>query len=166
MKNKNLRADIWLFIATAVYFIMNGAQLWETAIMVPAWTAAPPESLFFFKGTYGLDFKYFWIIVHSIHEIILLAALVFNWQFRTRRNLMLILLLFHIGIRIWTLQYFAPTIIEFQAMEVTPMIDSTLVERAAHWRNLNYLRVGIFFLINIGYATLFFLKPQKVTNDK
>ena len=160
-QDNQYRANLWLFIATAAYFLMNGAQLWETAIMIPAWTAAPPESLFFFNGPYGLDFKNFWIIVHSSHEVLLILALIFNWPFKKRRNLMLLLLVAHIGVRVWTLQYFAPTIIEFQAIEVEDMINSTLADKASRWRNLNYLRVGLFFIINLGYACLLFFTPKK-----
>lgn len=163
-RDNQYRAQLWLFIATAAYFIMNGAQLWETAIMIPAWTAAPPASLFFFKGPYGLDFKNFWIIVHSSHEVLLIMALIFNWRFKKRRNIMLLLFGAHIGVRVWTLQYFAPAIIEFQAIEVKDMIDSTLVDKASRWRNLNYLRVGLFFLINLGYASLLFFNPNKKSN--
>lgn len=154
------RADLWLFLAVSLYFLMNGAQLWETAIMIPAWTAAPPQSLYFFNGPHGLDFKYFWIAIHSIHEVFLLLALIYNWKWTGRRNMMLVLFVIHIGIRVWTLQYFAPTIIEFQAMEPSHMIDSQLVEKANLWKNLNYLRVGLFFMVNLGYAYLLTLGPK------
>lgn len=151
---QNNRANKWLFYAVALYFVMNGAQLWETAIMVPAWTAAPPESLFFFKGTYGLDFKYFWIIVHSIHEVVLLVAIILNWSRRNRRNIMLLLFAAHAAVRIWTLTYFAPTLMEFMAMEVRPGTDTALLEKANTWKMLNYLRVAIYVLVNVGYAAL------------
>jgi hypothetical protein len=39
------RAEIWLFITTHIYFLMNGAQIFETAVFVPKWTASPPETL-------------------------------------------------------------------------------------------------------------------------
>ncbi|WP_439484344.1 transposase [Cyclobacterium plantarum] len=152
------RANFWLFLALSLYFLMNGAQLWETAIMVPAWTAAPPESLHFFQEPYGVDFKVFWIVVHSTHELVLIIALIFNWPFKSRRNAMVVLLVIHIGIRAWTLQYFAPTIIEFQAMEAAPVVIPELVEKAETWKSLNYIRVGLFYLVNLGYALLFTTK--------
>lgn len=71
------RAEVWLFITTLAYFFMNGAQVFETAALVPKWTAAPPESFHFFRGKYGIDLKTFWIIVHSLHEITFLLAIVF-----------------------------------------------------------------------------------------
>lgn len=165
MNDKILRADKWLYIATALYFVMNGAQLWETSIMVPAWTAGPPASLFFFKTAYGLDFKLFWILVHSVHEIFLLLALFFNWRFRQRRNAMLFLLLIHTGLRVWTLQYFAPTLMSFMAMDVKPVVDPGLLERATTWKNLNYLRVGLYILVNLGYVFIPKLKTDYVPKN-
>lgn len=149
------RADSWLFLSIVAYFMMNGAQLWETAIIIPTWTQAPPASLIFFQGPYRLDFKYFWIVVHSVHEVIFILALIFNWKIRDRRLPMALLFLAHIGVRAWTLVYFVPTIIDFQQMPIVNNIDPHLEERAARWKNLNYLRVGLFFTINTALAFLF-----------
>jgi uncharacterized membrane protein len=142
------KATRWLFYAICAYFIMNGAQVWETALMVPAWTAAPPSSLIFFQKPYGLDFKVFWIVIHGVHEIIFITALVFNWKIKKRRNLILLVLAGHIAVRVWTLLYFAPTIITFQQLPYSDTVDIALQEKAAHWRNLNYVRVAIFFALN------------------
>ncbi len=154
------KADKWLFYSICAYFIMNGAQLWETALMVPAWTAAPPASLIFFQKPYGLDFKVFWIVTHGIHELIFIAALIFNWKIKPRRNAMLLILAGHIAVRAWTLLYFAPTIIEFQHVPPGHTIDTLLVQKAALWRHLNYLRVGIFFLLNFSLIPVFNLKHK------
>lgn len=160
MVNKTPEADRWLYVATALYFVMNGAQLWETALMVPAWTAGPPASLFFFKTEYGLDFRLFWIIVHSVHEVFLLLALFFNWQIRQRRNSMIVLLAMHIALRVWTLQYFAPTLMTFMAVEVRPVVDPVLLEKATLWKNLNYLRVGLYILVNLGFVFICGIKKD------
>lgn len=53
------RALFWLVTTTAMYFLMNGAQIFETVLIVPKWTAAPPASLAMFQGEFGLDFKTF-----------------------------------------------------------------------------------------------------------
>lgn len=149
--NKSTR---WLLGCIMAYFVMNGAQLWETAIMVPAWTAAPPASLHFFQGFYGLDFKVFWIVVHAVHEVIFIIALIMNWKEKQRRNPLLLLFIAHLAVRAWTLMYFAPTIIWFQSLPVSTAVDPVLVEKAALWKNLNYLRVGLFSAINLGMLLL------------
>lgn len=167
--NKNIEIDTptkWLFLTIFVYFIMNGAQLWETAIIIPAWTAAPPKSLHFFQGDYALDFKWFWIIIHSIHEIIFIITLILNWKIVKRRNRLLILFFSHVAVRIWTMIYFVPLIIEFQNMESSMEIIEDLVEKAGGWRFWNYFRVGLFFIINLLLVFLLFGKNNEKNISK
>jgi len=157
------KATRWLFYCICAYFIMNGAQVWETALMVPAWTAAPPSSLIFFQKPYGLDFKVFWIVTHGIHELIFIAALFFNWKIMKRRNLILLVLAGHVAVRVWTLTYFAPTIMEFQQLPYSNTVDVSLQEKAARWANLNYVRVAIFFALN--FLLIIALKIKETNNE-
>src|SRR5688572_18515074 len=113
------RAEAWLLITTLIYFLMNGAQIFETAVIVPKWTADPPHSFQLFQGKYGLDFKWFWIVVHSLHEITFIVAIIFCWKLDPIRNGLLILFAVHFAVRVWTLAYFAPNIIDFQKIANT-----------------------------------------------
>jgi hypothetical protein len=148
------RALSWLVVTTALYLLMNGAQIFETLLVVPAWTAAPPASLGMFQGEYRLDFKTFWIAFHSLHEITFIVALVFCWKLKSVRQWLLALLVVHIAIRVWTVAYFAPTIIEFQRTPVSSTIDPTLLQRAAQWRHMNVIRVSIFLAVNLALLPL------------
>lgn len=148
------RAETWLFITTLTYFLMNGAQIFETAVIVPKWTASPPESFQIFKGKYALDFKVFWIVLHSIHEITFILAIIFCWKLDIIRNWLLILFAVHFAVRVWTLAYFAPNIIEFQRIANTTTDGSELLSRTILWRNLNYVRVGVFVGISIALIPL------------
>jgi hypothetical protein len=142
------RALVWLVTTTVVYFLMNGAQIFETVLIIPVWTAAPPASLVMFQREFRLEFKTFWIIFHSLHELTFIAALVFSWRLRAVRRWILTLLIVHMAVRVWTVAYFAPTIIAFQSMPHSATIDPTLVEQAARWRNLNIVRVTLFVAVN------------------
>jgi len=155
---------LWLVATTALYFLMNGAQIFETALIVPSWTASPPESLGMFQGKHRLDFKVFWIVFHSVHEITFILALVFCWKIPGVRNWLLGLLIAHIAVRVWTIMYFAPTIIAFQQMPQAPSVDPDLVAKAARWRNLNYLRVAIFMAVNVALLPLIFRVARLLAN--
>jgi hypothetical protein len=150
------QALLALVVTTALYLLMNGAQIFETALIIPAWTAAPPASLGMFQGPYRLDFKVFWITLHSLHEITFILALVLCWKLPDVRNRLVVLLVVHIAVRLWTVLYFAPTVIAFQGMPYSAAIDEGLVAKAARWRNWNYLRVAIFMAVNIGLLPLIF----------
>jgi hypothetical protein len=147
------RAEIWLCLTTLIYFLMNGAQIFETAVIVPKWTASPPETFQMFKGKYGLDLKAFWIIIHSLHEITFILAVIFCWKLDIR-NPLLILFTIHFAVRIWTLVYFAPNIIEFQKIANLESVGTDLLNKTTMWRNLNYIRVGIFIVVSIGLIPL------------
>ena len=148
------RATTWLFITTLVYFLLNGAQIFETAVIVPKWTASPPESFQLFKGKYGLDLKKFWIISHSIHEITFVLAIIFCWKISLIENWLIILFTVHFAVRIWTLVYFAPNIIEFLKIANTSKGGTDLTRRANLWKSLNYIRVGIFIVVSAGFIPL------------
>ena len=160
------RAETWLCITTLLYFLMNGAQIFETAVIVPKWTAAPPESLQMFKGKHGLDFKVFWIVMHSIHEITFILAIIFCWKLDPIRNWLIILFAVHFSVRAWTLAYFAPNIIDFQKLANSTSFGTDLVSRTALWRTLNYIRVGIFVAVSVGLIPLclriMHLAPPKI----
>jgi hypothetical protein len=148
------RAATWLFITTLAYFLMNGAQIFETAVIIPKWTASPPESFRLFKGKYGLDFKPFWVTLHSVHEITFILAIVFCWRVDPVRTWLIILFCIHFAVRVWTLVYFAPNIIEFINIANTSKTGADLPDRARRWRLLNYIRVGAFIAVSIGLIPL------------
>ena len=150
------RAELSLLITILFYFLMNGAQIFETAVIVPKWTAAPPDSLHFFKGPYKLDFKVFWIVMHTLHEITFIVAIVCCWQLIPVRNWLLLLFIIHFAARVWTLAYFAPNIISFQKIADTAQATTELLKRAVQWRNLNYLRVAIFLMVSLALLPLYF----------
>ncbi|WP_454522315.1 transposase [Dyadobacter jiangsuensis] len=142
-------ANMSLLITTVAYLLLNGAQLFETAVLVPVWTAAPPASLHLFHGPYGLDFKAFWIVAHSLHEVTFLAALILNWKIPARRKALLAVFVAHIVVRAWTLLYFAPVIISFQQIPAADIVDQMLVQKAARWREMNLVRVAAFMVLSL-----------------
>jgi hypothetical protein len=148
------RAELWMLITTITYFLMNGAQIFVTAVLVPKWTAKPPETFSYLTDKNGISLKTFWIIFHSLHELTFILAIVFCWKLVGIRNGLLILFAVHFPVRVWTLSYFAPNIIEFQKIAEGLNSATDLVKRANVWKTLNYVRVGIFIAVSIGLIPL------------
>lgn len=144
------KAEFWLCISTLIYFLMNGAQIFETLVLVPKWTASPPETFKLLLDGQGTSLKSFWIIFHSIHEITFLIAIIFCWKIDPIRNWLLILFAIHFAVRVWTINYFAPNIIDFQKIAENPTPAKDLINRTSMWKTLNYIRVLIFITISIG----------------
>lgn len=148
------RAEIWLLITLLFYFLMNGAQIFETAVLVPKWTASPPESLKLLADKNGASLKTFWIILHSLHEITFILAIVFCWKIDPVRNWLLILFVLHFAVRVWTILYFAPQIMNFEKIACTGSNFPNLEHSVALWQTFNYIRVGAFILFSIGLIPL------------
>lgn len=149
------RAELWLFVTILAYFLMNGAQIFETAVLVPKWAASPPESFQMFQGRHGLDLKVFWIVTHSLHEITFILAIIFCWKLGPIRNYLLMLFAIHFLVRVWTLWYFAPNMMDFQKIANTSDAGVDLFYRTSMWKTLNYIRVGIFVAVSFGLIPLY-----------
>ena len=149
------RAEAWLLITILIYFIMNGAGIFETAVLVPKWSSSPPESFQIFRGEHGIDLKIFWIVMHSVHEITFIVAIIFCWQIPGVRETLMLLFAVHFGVRVWTMAYFAPNIIEFQRIANTGEQAADLPFRTTRWRNLNYIRTFTFVAVSVGMVAVF-----------
>ncbi|SCY90957.1 hypothetical protein SAMN02927916_3982 [Flavobacterium anhuiense] len=148
------RAEIWLCITTLIYFLMNGAQIFETLVFVPKWTESAPENFKLLLDGKGSSLKVFWIIFHSLHEIAFILAIIFCWKIDPVRNWLLVLFAAHFAVRAWTLSYFAPNIIDFQKIAENPSLAKDLAERTSLWQTLNYIRVIIFLVISCALIPL------------
>jgi len=148
------RAELSVLITTLMYFLMNGAQVFETLVFVPRWTNAPPSNFNLLLDGRGASLKNFWIVFHSLHEITFILAIIFCWKIDPVRNWLLILFAIHFAVRVWTLSFFAPNIINFQKVAEDPSLAKDLVSRTSLWQTLNYLRVAIFIAISLGLIPL------------
>jgi hypothetical protein len=149
MKPNYKWANLSLLATTTIYVFINGAGAFETLVIAPKWAANPPASLGMFQGDYALDFKNFWITAHSLHEVCFIAAIILNWKIAARRRVLLIVFAIHLALRVWTILYFVPNIIAFQQIPVGEVVDETLRQNAQKWKNLNYLREGLFTILSL-----------------
>lgn len=148
------RAEIWLCITTLLYFLMNGAQIFETLLFVPKWASSPPDTLKLLQDENGVSLKFFWIILHSLHEITFILAIAFCWKIDPVRNWLLILLIIHVAVRVWTLAFFAPNIIQFQNLASATSVSQEIITRISLWKILNYIRVAVYIAVSIGFIPL------------
>lgn len=134
-----------------IYFLMNGAQIFETLVFVPRWASGNVSNLQILNTEIkSANLKYFWILFHSIHEIIFLVSLVFCYQLEGIGNCLLLLFILHMAVRVWTVAYFAQKIIRFQSLAITVGYHSHEgTNEIKTWVFLNYFRVSIYIGISI-----------------
>lgn len=152
--SKKALADQALLVTTVIYLLINGAGIWEEANIIPLWTSAPPASLHIFQGDYGLRYKSFWIIAHSVHEVFFILAIILNWNISGRRNPLLIIFCAHTVIRVWTILYFAPVLMEFWEYPISDTIDPLLKAKADAWAFRSHIRSAVFLLLSFAMIPL------------
>lgn len=150
-KNSLSIAKYSLVLNVLIYFSMNGAQIFETFVFVPRWACGKDPNLSILHTEYkSADLKYFWILFHSIHEIIFLVSLIFCFPLEGIGNYLLYLFIFHMGIRVWTIIYFANKIIWFQSFAHTiEKLPIKVLHEIRKWIFWNYFRVSLFIGISI-----------------
>lgn len=150
------RAELWVCLTALLYFLMNGAQIFETLVFVPKWTASPPHDFKLLLDGKGTSLKIFWIVMHSLHELAFILAIIFCWKLTPVRYWLLVLFALHFLVRVWTLTYFAPNIIDFQKTAADPSHVKDLVKRVTDWQTWNYVRVALYIILSIAFIPLCF----------
>lgn len=143
----NLR-HILLLLVIALNFIIIGAGLWETVNVVPVLTEAPPASFKILQEPYGLHYVHFWIIMHSVFEVLFLITVALYWKNRPMRNKLGLVFLLHMLVRISTFTYFAPVMLEVFDTPAADVIEPELYATMKQWQFFNYMRMGAEFALS------------------
>lgn len=139
-----------------IYFLMNGSQIFETLVFIPKWIYNSPNNFNLLLDKPGVSLKSFWTIFHSLHEVIFIVTIITCWNLPFVRLWLVILFTIHFAVRVWTILYFAPSIIRFQKIaKESGAYDDTLKENVLRWKQLNNLRVLLFILISIALVFLY-----------
>jgi hypothetical protein len=138
-------SDVVLWLATFCYLVVCGAGSYEHAVIVPAWTSNPPSSIAMFHGPYALDLGRWWLKVHPVNLLLLLAAL---WLLRrqARRKYLAFAVGGHLLVLAATALYFVP---ELFALTMHPDAGLPAAEwkaRADTWEILSLARLACMLL--------------------
>ena len=150
-----------LILGSISFIIVIGGATYEHAAVVPAWSAAVPESLSMFQGKYGLAPGKFWIPVHPVTLVLLISALVANWKTQ-RRGYILVTLIGYALILATTFAYFVPELMAITQTAYSPTVDTDLTRRANLWEALSLVRLGFLFVLAITLL-MGLSKPDRVT---
>jgi hypothetical protein len=113
-----------------------GGGLYEYLVLDPVWPHRPA----IIQAPYGgVSRRRFWIPVHSVFEVTLIAAVVVTWGHSDVRTPMLVALASHVVMRVWSLIDFVPKAVAFEKT------DPAVIERAAaiRWTRRSLLRLPL-----------------------
>jgi hypothetical protein len=145
---KQIFAQTSLIALCLFYIIMLGGGNYEQLNVTAMVTSAPPKSLYMLQGEYGFNPIKFWILFRPLTILLFLLALAANWRYSfARRRLLLIAFAIDIATTVATYTYFAPqTEVILSAGYGTDLVDDILFQKAELWKNLNWVRLGAFYV--------------------
>lgn len=133
-------AYILLWLSVVVWGCMLGGIIYETLVVVPAWSAAPPESIsVMMHPLYPIVPSRMWIPFSNLHTLISIAVLIAAWNQRSLRKWLLFALAIVILSHIMQFGYFWST---NRAMTETGVSPADAASMANQWRAVNWFRVA------------------------
>lgn len=149
----NLReksAGVTLVLLCLFYIIMLGGGNYEQMNITKVIISAPPKSFAMLTGEYRFSPIAFWATFRPITILLFITALVLNWNVSPfKRKILIVSFSIDILVTIATFVYFAPEVGSMLASPMSGVVDPDLMERASLWHQLNYVRLGAFYLVAI-----------------
>jgi hypothetical protein len=104
--------QVWaVTFATALALASLGGGLYEYLVVDPFWPRKP-ELIQPARG--GISRKRFWIPVHTVFEVALIASVISSWSQPEPRNWLLAALVSHAAMRLWSAFDFIPRALAFE----------------------------------------------------
>lgn len=135
-------------LACLSFSVVIGAAVYEHVAVVPNWKVAPPVSLRMFQGEYGLNPAPFWIAIHPVTLVLLLASILFFWKTESKKYV-LITGIGYLIVLIITFVFFVPELIAITQTTFGQQVDPSLIKRAKLWETLSLVRLSFLIILAI-----------------
>ncbi len=135
-------------LACLSFSVVIGAAVYEHVAVVPNWKVAPPVSLSMFQGEYGLNPAPFWIAIHPVTLVLLLASILFFWKTESKKYV-LITGIGYLIVLIITFIFFVPELIAITQTTFGQQVDPSLIKRAKLWETLSLVRLSFLIILAI-----------------
>jgi hypothetical protein len=137
-----------LWLATICSLIVCGAASYEHAVVVPQWTANPPESLAMFHGPHALDIGRWWRTVHVPTLLLEIAALALLRK-QARRRLVGIAVGGYVLVLAVTLAWFVPELLALTTDPSAGIPPAEWKARADRWEVLSLVRLAVMLSLSV-----------------
>lgn len=123
-------------LATTLALASVGGGLYEFTVVDPFWPKRP-DLVQPLRG--GISRKRFWIPIHIAFEVTLIAALAFAWSQPAVRDCLLVALVSHAIMRLWSGFDFIPKALAFEKADPAAVSEAT----ARAWTRRSRLRLPL-----------------------
>lgn len=137
-----------LILASFVFTVSVGVGIYEAITVMPAWFAKPPASFALIKE-HSQVANNFWIPIQIATLIMLLTALVLNWNMPQRKFVILLALGGYALVWILSAAYFIREIMAFSSMPTTGTVSVEIIARGHRWLTLSWIRHAILIVADM-----------------
>jgi hypothetical protein len=117
-----------------------GGGLYESFVLIPLWSKAPPSSFAIIQPGTGVPLQRFWIPVHVAITLCIIVALMMTWGEPIVRCLLLVTLVSYIVMRVWSRLFFIPEMLAFQKVPLDEAPSAALAARVSRWTFWTWFR--------------------------
>lgn len=135
-----------LFLAITVWGTLLGAIVYSHLVYFPVYLSALPDSSIVVNGPFGLHESKFWLLIHPLLILSMLAAVALNWKLRARRKLLLISLGIYFVVLVVSQLYFVPELIAFEKSPKSSLPPADWLARGTLWQRLSWIRGTVMYL--------------------
>ncbi|KUI20347.1 hypothetical protein AU193_17675 [Mycobacterium sp. GA-1285] len=127
-----------ILIATTALLacVVFGGGLYETVVVDPAWPKRP-GIIQAHHG--GLSRRRFWIPAHTAFEVLLIVSLIVGWSHADVRTALLVALVSHAVMRVWSLVDFIPKAVTFEKCDPAEVDEAA----AVRWTRRSRVRLPL-----------------------
>nr|WP_090275726.1 hypothetical protein [Mycolicibacterium komanii]CRL68819.1 hypothetical protein CPGR_01260 [Mycolicibacterium komanii] len=127
---------ILIAATTLMACILLGGGLYETVVVDPAWPRRP-GIIQAHNG--GISRRRFWIPAHTVFELLLIGSLIVGWSHAGVRTALLVALVSHALMRVWSLVDFVPKAVAFEKADPAGVDEAA----AVRWTRRSLLRLPL-----------------------
>jgi hypothetical protein len=129
-----------LMLAVILWGTLLGGVAYSHLIFFPVYLSALPDSAVVVTGTYGLHEAKFWMLIHPLLILSLVAALAANWRSPARRYLILFSFAVYLAVIVVSAVYFIPELIAFERSAGSGVAAPEWLARGRRWQRLSWIR--------------------------
>ena len=135
-----------LFLAVILWGTLLGGIAYSHLVYFPVYLSALPDSAVVVNGPYGLHEAIFWMTIHPLLILTLIAALILNWKSKSRRKLILISFAVYIVVIVVSQIYFIPELVAFERSPQSGLSPPEWLARGQRWQRLSWIRGAIMYV--------------------
>ena len=138
-------STVSLMLSIILWGTLLGGIAYAHLVYFPVYLSALPASAVVVTGPYGLNEATFWVLIHPLLILSLIAALILNWRLRVRRNLIGISLVVYALVLIVSSLYFIPELAAFKQSAESGLSAAEWLARGQRWQHLSWLRGAVCY---------------------